>query len=134
MLAEVAALIALIKIRGYVQLFQEMHDRVVETGMYNQPVEFRIAVSIPDGFNRVYQANVSKLGALSTYEARQVVRFHQLIESFRAAVTEGGKLWHGASVPEPWADSMNVLRDAVVIGEQLSRPVKWWRRVLGAWT
>lgn len=120
LLAEVSALLEIIKKRNYLASLEAMHTQVGATGRWNEPDRYSLSVPIPEHYNRVYQANVSKLGALSRDEAEQIVRFHQLIDSVRADVTEGGVLWSGANTVEPWQQAIDVLKDAIQLGEALT--------------
>lgn len=81
-------------------------------------------------YNRVYQANLARLGALSTVEATQIVRFHQFADSVRADVTTGGVLAIGCVDHESYGETAGILEAAIEIGTQLTkRPLSAWQRL-----
>ncbi|RVD78455.1 hypothetical protein [Pseudomonas koreensis] len=93
LLAEVAALVEIVERRGFLPALREK-QRLLAFRSSSAAAAFRrdpesFEVRIDSHFNRVYQANVSKLGVLTADEAKQIVRFHQLADSVRIDVTAG---------------------------------------------
>ena len=94
--------------------------------------EKEISFALPNGenYNRVYQANLSRLGALSATEATQIVRFYQLADSVRADVSNGGILANGSANDTDWGETAEILEVAIELGTQLTTPsVSSWRRL-----
>ncbi len=78
-------------------------------------------VAVPEHYNRVYQANVDKLGCLSAKEATQIVIFHQMVDSVRADVTKGGVLFEGTNNPKAFGNAAELLEEAMELGRQLTK-------------
>ncbi|MBK3471740.1 hypothetical protein JJD61_13670 [Pseudomonas carnis] len=92
--------------------------------------EFSFALPNGENYNRVYQANLSRLGALSSAEAAQIVRFYQLADSVRADLTKGGILANGSTNHEDWGETAEILAVAIGVGEELTRPsASAWQRL-----
>ncbi len=85
---------------------------------FNTSPEF-YQIRIDGQFNRVFQANVTKLGVLSKDQARQIVRFHQLADSVRQDVIEGGVLAGGTDRPEMFREAIDLLEEAMSIGRAM---------------
>lgn len=92
-------------------------------GAFRKDLEF-FEVRIDSHFNRVYQANVAKLGVLTADEAKQIVRFHQLADSVRIDVTAGGGLAVGTDSSEEYKETADLLEIALEIGHSLTDPKK----------
>ncbi|MFJ4587712.1 hypothetical protein ACIP1Z_10455 [Pseudomonas moraviensis] len=78
-------------------------------------------VIIDSQFNRVYQANVAKLGALTADEAKQI-RFHMLVDSVRIDVSPGGGLAIGTDSADDFKETADLLEMALAIGHSLADP------------
>ncbi|WP_421547651.1 hypothetical protein [Pseudomonas sp. QD4] len=88
-------------------------------------------VHIDNQYNRVYQGNVSKLGVLTAEDAKEIVRFYQLVDSARLDVVPGGFLAKGTKNPDNFKQTADLLEMALGIGRTLTAPVpkpsrKWW--------
>lgn len=131
-LSEVAALIEIVEIRGYLQDLRET-ERLLKASDPEYLVQlsienFRFSVPISNEYNMVYRANLSRLGGLSSTEARQLVRFYQLTDSVKADITEGGVLYMGTKNPEAFQKAADLIEKAIEIGRSLTTPKKprWW--------
>lgn len=134
LLAEVSALVEIAERRGYLGYLWDVHNLLLCTAdevLEERPLEtFELRVPIGEHHNRVYQQNVGKLGMLSPREVRQIVRFYQLIDSFRSDVVEGGVLYDGNKDFVVWQGTALVLQEALQVGRQLTQPKhSWWRRL-----
>ncbi|WP_085684096.1 MULTISPECIES: hypothetical protein [unclassified Pseudomonas] len=123
LLAEVGALVEIVELRGYVTdlKFCEaklLYRRSAVMNAFNTSPEF-YQIRIDGQFNRVFQANVTKLGVLSKDQARQIVRFHQLADSVRQDVIEGGVLAGGTDRPEMFREAIDLLEEAMSIGRAM---------------
>lgn len=131
LLAEVAALLEIVEIRGYVRDLREAEELLSRLEQWQldelSPEECQICIPVGDHYNRVYQSNVNRLGSLSAREARMVVRFYQLIDSVKADVTEGGVLYQGSLDAEDFRDTADILEAAMALGRQLVDTVPWWQ-------
>jgi hypothetical protein len=123
LLAEVGALVEVVEKRGFLDALRQKesilrarHGRVMDA--FESHPE-RYCVRLEAQFNRVYQANVAKLGVLSAEEARQIVRFHQLCDSVRLDVIEGGVLAVGTDSYRKFQETIELLEMALVIGRAL---------------
>lgn len=133
--AEVAALVEIVERRGFLPSLRNIEAVLVAressiTRIFN-PISESFEVLIDSQFNRVYQANLSKLGVLTIEEARQIVRFHQLADSVRLDVIPGGGLAGGTSNSEAFKETADLLEAAMDIGRALTAPApepssKWW--------
>ncbi|EWC43381.1 hypothetical protein [Stutzerimonas stutzeri] len=133
LLAEVGALVELCDRREYLPYIREVAE-YLEALTDEQLEEFAedaffLKVPISEHYNRVYQENVGRLGTLSVDEARQIVRFYQLVDSVRSDVTENGVLYEGCKQEIVWRETAGVLESALEIGRRLtSERVPMWRR------
>ncbi|MFP0194531.1 hypothetical protein ACKJSM_05055 [Pseudomonas sp. PHC1] len=128
LLAEVDALMEIIEIRGYLTALREQEAALIarrasansesENDESDLEEEF-FQANIDGDFNRVYQANVTKLGVLSAEEARQIVRFHQFADSVRLDVIPGGVLAVGSDNPEAFREVILLLETILEIGKDL---------------
>lgn len=85
-----------------------------------EPRFLKYSVNIHEHYNRVYQANVTRLGGLSPNEAKQIVRFYQLADSVRLDVTIGGSLFEGTTDPDSFCEAADLLAAAMKIGRELT--------------
>lgn len=92
-IAEVLAIVALVERRDYVTKLRDKAKEIKEIRVLGLKKDLKI--NLPEHYNRIYQENAKRLGPLSSVEAAQVVRFYQLIDSFRSDVTDGGVLFNG---------------------------------------
>lgn len=134
LLAEVSALLEIVKRRNYVRDLRatEVYLKTLspdELKLINVE-EFGFSLPVGENYNRVYQANVSRLGALSATEATQIVRFHQFADSVRADVSSGGVLAIGSVDHESYGETAGILEAAIEIGTQLTKPpLSRWQRM-----
>ena len=125
LMAEVLALVELVELRGYVEGLREAQaylsppEGVSVTEIF-EPRFLRYSVNIHEYYNRVYQANVTRLGGLSPNEAKQIVRFYQLADSVRLDVTAGGSLFEGTTDPDSFCEAADLLEAAMKIGRELT--------------
>ncbi|MGY2275727.1 MULTISPECIES: hypothetical protein [Pseudomonas] len=136
--AEVSALIELVERRHYLNDMKRYEAFLLpltrrELDELN-PDDFKYPITVGEHYNRVYQANVSRLGILSAVEARQIVRFYQLADSVRADVSPGGPLYSGTTNRQSYTEAIGILEDAIEIGTALTRPwshrMKWVKGML----
>lgn len=134
LLAEVLALVELVELRGYAQGLREAEEYVRSSpdSEVGETRSLEFSVNINDHYNRVYQANVTRLGGLSPHEANQIVRFYQMTDSVKSDVTAGGVLAKGSDNPVAFREAADLLDAAMMIGRELTatpRRSKWrWRK------
>ena len=134
LLSEVSALLEMVERRHYLQNLRLMEKHLADLPQAQleslDEKEFSFALPNGENYNRVYQANLSRLGALSSAEAAQIVRFYQLADSVRADLTKGGILANGSTNHEDWGETAEILGVAIGIGEVLTRPsASAWQRL-----
>ena len=126
LLAEVSALLEMVERRNYVRDLRATEAHLKELSPDQLKLinteEFGFALPAGENYNRVYQANVSRLGVLSAAEATQIVRFYQLADSVRADVSSGGVLAIGSVDHESYGETAGILETAIEIGTQLIKP------------
>ncbi|MGM3214912.1 hypothetical protein ACSQ5K_04600 [Pseudomonas sp. PhalM4] len=135
LLAEVSSLKEIVETRGYVPelracaRFFETPEGIdwQKSGRVHKP-----NIVVAEHFNMIYKANLTRLGGLSTTEANQIVRFHQLAHSFAIDCGEGGTLYEGSNDPDVFNEAADILEAALTIAEQLVEPAPlgWFR---GGW-
>lgn len=139
LLSEVAALVEIVELRGYLTQLRQAQQYLKalddEHLAQEDPDDFTAAVPVPNEYNMVYRANLTRLGGLSTTEAQQLVRFYQLTDSVRADITEGGVLYAGSLNHVAFGEAADLLEAALKIGQTLIAPakpsrwrLKFWRR------
>lgn len=136
LMAEVLALVELVELRGYVAGLREAQADLsppegATVAEIFEPRLIKYAVNIHENYNRVYQANVTRLGGLSPNEAKQIVRFYQLADSVRLDVTAGGTLFGGTTDPDSFCEAAELLEAAMKIGRELTAEpgkTKWGLR------
>ena len=134
LLAEVSALLDMVERRHYLRDLRLIEKQVaaIPEIQLDSLDEKEISFALPNGenYNRVYQANLSRLGALSATQAAQIVRFYQLADSVRADVSNGGILANGSANHADWGETAGILEAAIELGTQLTTPsVSGWRRL-----
>ncbi|MDN3221352.1 hypothetical protein [Pseudomonas nunensis] len=134
--AEVGAMVEMVDRRGFLPALRNtealLSTRQSSAQSIFNPIRESFEVVIDSEFNKVYQANLSKLGVLSVEEARQIVRFHQLANGVRLDVIPGGVIARGTSNPETFKETADLLEAAMDIGRELTAPKpkslsKWQR-------
>ncbi|MFH0024262.1 hypothetical protein ACFZAC_22020 [Pseudomonas fluorescens] len=126
LLAEVAALVEILERRAFLPALRDKEKALAFQGD-SAMREFRntlesFEVIIDSQFNRVYQANLAKLGALTADEAKQIVRFHMLVDSVRIDVSPGGGLAIGTNSADEFKETADLLEMALAIGHSLADP------------
>lgn len=134
LLAEVSALLDMVERRHYVRDLRFKEKLLAETPQdqldSQDQSESKFALPNGENYNRVYRANLSRLGSLSASEAAQIVRFYQLSDSVRADVSHGGVLAVGSTNHEAWGETAGILESAIEIGVQLTTPpLSRWQRL-----
>ena len=85
-------------------------------------------VSTAECINKVYVANLGRLGGLSEDEAFSIVRFHYMLEGFVLAISEGGSLAEGAGY-RTYEEAVRLLEDLFSLADDLTvKTTPWWRR------
>lgn len=120
-LAEVAALVELAERRDYLQVLRTMAVEAREFYRENpdHPEDFTLSIPLSENYNRIYLQNAQRIGVLSADEARQVVRFYQLVDSLVCDVREGGLLHDGTRDGKNFDDTADVLEAAISIAQEL---------------
>jgi hypothetical protein len=131
---QLSALLEMVERRHYLRDIRLIEKRVaaIPQDQLDSLDEKEISLALPNGenYNRVCQANLSRLGALSATEATQIVRFYQLADSVRADVSNGGILANGSANHADWGETAGILEAAIELGTQLTTPsVYGWRRL-----
>lgn len=120
-LAEVAALVELAERRDYLRVLRTMAVEAREFYSVNpdHPEDFTLSIPLSENYNRIYLQNAQRIGVLSADEARQVVRFYQLVDSLVCDVREGGLLHDGTRDGKNFDDTADVLEAAIGIAQEL---------------
>lgn len=139
LLAEVAALREVVRIRGYLdslrktagELKGELGEQAKAKG-----IVWKFEIPISTDYNQIYKANLGRLGVLSEHEAVSIVRFHILAESVRADVSEGGVLAQGSDEAEDFDDAADLLEEAMLLADELVTKRPSWpeRLATRVWT
>lgn len=134
LLAEVSALLEMVARRHYVNQLRERERDLAQRSLNElkslDKDDYRFKLPDGENYNRVYQANISRLGALSPSEATLIVRFYQLADSVRADVSREGMLAVGSVNHEAWGETAGILESAIEIGLQLTTPrLSIWKRL-----
>ncbi|UVH49169.1 hypothetical protein P0D91_18705 [Pseudomonas sp. CBSPBW29] len=134
LLAEVSALLEMVERRHYLRELRLFEKQLADLpqARLDSLDEKEVSFALPNGenYNRVYQANLSRLGALSSTEAAQIVRFYQLADSVRADLSNGGILAKGSTNHADWGETAEILEVAIGIGEELTKPSRsLWQRL-----
>ncbi len=74
-IAEVESLVEIIKCRGYITLLED----VLNTLPKDQSIDFKVL--IPENYARFYDANIANVGFLKPTTAKNLVVFHQYLQS-----------------------------------------------------
>lgn len=109
-IAEVSALASIIEKRMYRESLEAVAMEVEAT---NEACSLHVPV--PAHYCRVYEANVSSIGLMPAEQAKQVVRFYQLIDSVIADVSKGGAIAGGTNDPNAFRIARDFLNEAVVL-------------------
>ncbi|WP_282339374.1 hypothetical protein [Pseudomonas sp. PS02288] len=117
-LAEVSALLEVIEDRGYLYGLQESQGELLTSEPDQHVIQAQVAIT--DSYKSVYQAFISRLGALTPQEASLAVRFYQLIEAVRTDVAPGGVLYEGSSEPADFEETARLLNKAIAVGKELA--------------
>jgi len=139
LLAEVAAMREVVRIRGYLdslrQTAGELKGELGEQAKANGIV-WKFEIPISTDYNQIYKANLGRLGVLSEHEAVSIVRFHILAESVRADVSEGGVLAQGSGEAKDFDDAADLLEEAMLLADELVTKRPSWRERLATrvWT
>ncbi len=131
LIAEVGSMLKIIEKRGYLALLERQLQRAILHGRYLTDKDFATDIVVSESYNLVYRTNVSRLGALKAEEALDVVRFHHLMECLNVDMGEGGAIREGSNDPELWSESIEILNEAIAIGENLGSKRPWYKRL---WT
>ncbi|WP_252088543.1 hypothetical protein [Pseudomonas sp. MWU13-3659] len=121
-LSEVEALVEIAGRQRYgIQLSDAIKNWNPRPSAYGPGVSVRrVRLNIPEHYNRVYLANAPKLGVLNEKDARNVVRFYQLIDSLRADTSEGGGLYEGTDDYEQMKTAYRTFETALELGKSLA--------------
>lgn len=120
LLAEIAALLEIIKCREYVKKL----DEVINT-LNDKPkgAQHKIAVEVPNHYSRVYQNNCSSIGVLEECLARDIVIFHNLIDAVVQDIKVGGMMSKGFDI-EGFIQTKSILKEAVILGNEIIKSSK----------
>lgn len=80
----------------------------------------QVRLRFPEHYNRVYLANAAKLGVLEEDDARDFVRFYQLMDSLRTDTSEGGYLYAGSRDAWVIESAQEIFSEAVTLGLSLT--------------
>ncbi|WP_051236108.1 hypothetical protein [Ottowia thiooxydans] len=116
LLAEVRAIMAIVKQRKYVETFHEISDTLKQS----PEKKFQLRAQIPDHYSRVYQAHVERLGVLEPSFAAKIIEFHQLLESVVQDIAPGGLIAEEGGNLESYAQLVSLSNAAVELGDELS--------------
>lgn len=132
LLAEVAAIEKHLSDKGYVEELKEKAAALKSFKSIAEKKVCRFQITSADHMTRIYKANLAHLGALSKTEAKLVVRFHHLLESFLADATGSGRLVTGSAYHFVFDAAVKQVEDMLVIAKRLTgKKKRWWRPV---WT
>lgn len=113
-IAEVDALLTIIKRRNYVLFLSEIVNNPLADKNYDD-----IAINIPDDYAKFYNSNTSKIGLLSASKARKLVIFHQLLQSVIQDLKPDSPLKEYGYDEKSLTEMYHILQAAVDIGSEL---------------
>lgn len=131
LLAEIRSMLRVLEKREYLQHLKDRYTLSLQNRPGLKNSDIAMDGNVQDTYNLVFQANVSRLGALTGDEAAQVVQFHHLIQCLLADMQVGGPMREGSTDPELWKEGIEILEEAIGIGEGLLNKQKGLRRL---WT
>lgn len=123
LLTEVAVLVELIQLRGYLVGLRETQASLEGMSEEQRKTlrECSYSINVSEHYNRVYQANVSKIGEIPQKEATQIVRFHQMADSVIADVGPGGVLSTRNVNPGAYREAADIVEEMLRIGKELTK-------------
>ena len=123
LLAEIEALLDLCErhryARSLIDVLEGMRRLDIKTRQGMGTAYYSVKFDISQAYNQIYQANAQKIGSLSPDDAKQVVRFYQLMASVRRETSEGGRLYVGTTQVEAYEIASQNFLQAIEIGERL---------------
>ena len=117
-LAEIYALLSLIKARDY----RKFLDEGVFTSEVCKLIEdsYLLSMNIQDNYCPVYYNNLDKIQLLNKNNVKDIVLFHALIASLVQDLKPGGACNNKeSSSPEVFESSLKILDQATLIGERI---------------
>lgn len=115
-LTEIVALLEIIEHRRYLDSVQEV---ITYLETQSQETTYTFTAIIPDHYSRIYQENCSNIGVIETQIAKNIVIFHQLIDSVVQDVKPGGVVSQGANI-EAFRELKRIFNRAIQIGHELT--------------
>ncbi|WP_144411587.1 hypothetical protein [Azotobacter chroococcum] len=116
LLAEVQALVEIIRIRHYID---DLRQTALEIESNETEESYSFCVTVADHYRAVYDANLARLGCLSPDQASKIVRFYQMIDSVIRDVSPGGPLYESTANASKFNEAANILENAVKVANEL---------------
>ncbi|QCR35833.1 hypothetical protein [Nissabacter sp. SGAir0207] len=115
-LAEVQALVTIIRERGYLE---ELGQQAERRGLAADALNVKLEMVVPDNYARFYEANLTKVGDIDPALATRLVTFHQLLQ---AVITDFKPDAYNAErrfSPQALEENYRILKKAMLIGDEL---------------
>lgn len=113
---------------GYLDILRQYADELRPTANRPNAETRSFELSTAQCVNKIYQANLGRLGGLSESEATLIVRFHFMLEGFLLATVAGGDLAEGARY-HVIQKAVDLLEEIVETADRLAeKPAPWWSR------
>lgn len=115
LIAEIRAMLTIIRLRRYVEGLQTISDQLRATP--GSLIRYR--VKVPDHYSRVYQANVVNIGIVEPRLAARIIEFHQLVDAVVQDIAPGGLVAEQGGNFEAFENILTLVNSALTIGSEL---------------
>ena len=115
MIAEVRSLLSIIEKRQYLAAVKEMRS-ALQSNNVDSGSEFTLSVIVPDHYSRVYQSNLSKLGAVDQRILENLIEFHQILDGIVQDLHPGGSSTRPSQDLEFFTNLEQLLEHALALG------------------
>lgn len=132
-LAEIEAIAALIRERGYEQQFEKVLSRGRGSDMptwedeemnLNTAYTMKVPMFLPRAV--LFQQSLGRLEGFSPGEYQRIVMFHLLLQTVLDDTQPGGALYAGTTVFKRVEQTRDALRQALVKANELRPKCTWW--------
>ena len=115
LIAEISALLEIIKHRGYHESIKEAVEH-----LKTQPAgsTYSLTVDVPKHYSRIFQDNCGNIGVIDEYFSQRIVIFHQLIDAVVQDIKPGGVASTGAEL-EAFEEMDKIFTRAIQVGNEL---------------
>ena len=113
---EISAHLEIFKYREYHQSINKIIEELKEEPSDTQ---YAFSVIVPDHYSRIYQANCSEIGSVSSKDAKKIVTYHQLIDSVVQDVSPNGIIGQGGTLKQ-YVELERILSKALVLARKIA--------------